>query len=83
MRSIAPTVLHIGKPPPPQNCATQQPSTTEQQRDEADRPLECPSASAVCLNPCSVPREEAEENNNRKIMNRIEDIVYMLAEPAK
>lgn len=38
---------------------------------------------SLILNPGFVPREEAEENNNRKIMNRIEDIVYMLAEPAK
>lgn len=45
-----------------------------------------PSASTVCLlifNPYCGQREEAEKNNNRKIINRIEGIIYTLAGAAK
>lgn len=50
MKSMAPIMLHIGDAPHPhQNCVMQQPSTTDEQRDEADPPALGGVAFSFCL----------------------------------
>lgn len=86
MQSIAPIMLHTGTAP----SGGVQCSSLVLQVRKAMRltgtwcsGLQFLLSVSLILNPCSDQREEAEKNNNRKIMNRIDSIVYMLAEPAE
>lgn len=65
----------------------QQPGTTDEAKARltgpwwsGPRPL---VSVSLILSPCYGQREEAERENNRKIISRIEGIVYTLAEAAE